>query len=132
MDLVTLNGKIVQTWINLIGSECAALSGAHAQLCTLVADMGFTNWLNVILSTEPNAYCEQITLCSPSMPEFMQPRVVQHCAPCVEFMNDFFTIARVSQIFGSKDHVFNSNKCLDFFHGTIYHADFVHHFLNRN
>merc|ERR1712130_172972 len=100
-NLIQLNNKIIQTWLNLINAQCSGLPGNEQAICSLVADVGFTNWMNVILATEPKEYCTDLTMCEKTpLPLFGQSRdVVQHCGPCKEFMNDLFLIAKMD-----KDH----------------------------
>merc|ERR1712130_365632 len=50
-NLIQLNNKIIQTWLNLINAQCSGLPGNEQAICSLVADVGFTNWMNVILGS---------------------------------------------------------------------------------
>jgi len=94
-----INGKIVQTWMNLLTDQCQNMPGNQATVCQLVASMGFGNFMNAVLAATPEAYCTDITLCSANpLPSFVEPAVIQHCGPCVEFMNDFFLIAKVREL----------------------------------
>lgn len=92
-DEVKQNPGLIDEYVQMVQGLCAS-AGSMQKLCEQVAGPALKKYLTKIDHEDSRQYCTEITLCTPTMRQFMNLYAESDCTACTTFMADLSAIAQ--------------------------------------